>query len=120
MEEYSLFTSKLWLRKIVSPAGIMAILPQNDPNAQRVGMGMYASPLTLPDGKTGWDYNHSGGGGLGGPQGIWMTFFNGYTAVLLSNTAWGLSGTGGYQLMENSFAPALTPARRLWIPIMRK
>ncbi len=40
---------------------------------------------------------------------IWMTFFNGYTAVLLSNTAWGLGATAGYQLMESSFLPALTP-----------
>jgi CubicO group peptidase (beta-lactamase class C family) len=107
-EEYSLFISKLWLGKIVSAASVNAMLALDDPSSRKVGIGMYASPLVLGQ-NTFWDYNHDGGGGLGGPQGIWMTFFNGYTAVLLSNTAWGLPGTMGYQLMENSFVPALAP-----------
>jgi CubicO group peptidase (beta-lactamase class C family) len=107
-EEYSLFISNLWLGKIVSPASVTEMLAQNDPNAMEVGMGMYGSKL-VHDGKTWWDYNHNGAGGYGGPQGIWMTFFNGYTAVLLSNTDWGLGGTLAFTLMENSFAPALTP-----------
>jgi CubicO group peptidase (beta-lactamase class C family) len=107
-EEYSLFISSLWLGKIISPATLTTMLPQHDPKADGVGMGMYASKLEI-GGATWWDYNHSGGGGLGGPQGIWMTFFNGYTAVLLSNTAWGLGTTGAFQVMESSFSPALTP-----------
>jgi len=110
-EEYSLFISKLWLGKIVSPASVIAMLAQNDPNWQpweAVGMGMYGSELVY-DGKTWWDYNHGGGGWAGGPQTIWMTFFNGYTAVLLSNTAWGVGGTNPDKLTENSFAAALTP-----------
>lgn len=107
-EEYSLFISSLWRGKIVSQASVTAMLAQNDPNAPQVGIGMYGSPLKH-GGTTWWDYNENGGGWAGGPQGIWMTFFNGYTAVLLSNTAWGLGATSGFQLMESSFAPALTP-----------
>jgi CubicO group peptidase (beta-lactamase class C family) len=109
-EEYSLFIAALWQGKIVSPASVATMLAQDDPKAQEVGIGMYSSQLTLPDGTSWWNYNTGGGGGLGGPQGIWMTFFNGYTAVLLTNTAWGLPATMGYQLMEQSFASALTPS----------
>jgi len=71
---------------------------------------MYGSPVPH-GGETWWDYNESGGGGCGGPQGIWMTFFNGYTAVLLSNTGSNKISTSNinYPLMENSFLPALTP-----------
>jgi CubicO group peptidase (beta-lactamase class C family) len=107
-EEYSLFIAKLWRGKIVSPASVTTMLAQQDPKAPGTGMGMYASALSR-NGKTWWNYNHAGGGWAGGPQGIWMTFFNGYTAVLLSNTAWGVNGTGAYKLLENSFAAALTP-----------
>jgi CubicO group peptidase (beta-lactamase class C family) len=107
-EEYGKFISSLWLGKIVSQASVTTMLAQNDPNAPGVGIGMYGSPVSY-DGATWWDYNENGGGGLGGPQGIWMTFFNGYTAVLLSNTAWGLNGEGAYQLLEKSFLPALAP-----------
>jgi len=107
-EEYSLFISSFWLGKIVSPASVTAMLAHDDPNAQAVGIGMYGSQIQH-GGKLWWDYNENGGGGCGGHQGIWMTFFNGYTAVLLSNTAWGLGTIGGYQLMENSFLPALAP-----------
>jgi CubicO group peptidase (beta-lactamase class C family) len=105
-EEYSLFISSLWLGKIISQSSVNAMLGLNDPNAPGVGIGMYASQLTQ-GGNTFWDYNEAGGGHLGGPAGIWMTFFNGYTAVLLSNTESG--GTAGCQLMESSFAPSLTP-----------
>ncbi len=107
-EEYSLFISSLWLGRIVSPASVTAMLAQDDPNAQAVGIGMYGSQIQH-GGKLWWDYNENGGGGTGGPQGIWITFFNGYTAVLLSNTAWGLGKLQGFQLMENSFLPALAP-----------
>ena len=113
-EEYSLFISSLWLGKIISPASVTEMLPQNDQTALGVwsggpvGIGMYGSSI-VHGGETWWDYNEGGGGGCGGPQGIWMTFFNGYTAVLLSNTAWGLGNIGGYPLMENSFLPALAP-----------
>src|ERR1700674_1050309 len=95
-EEYSLFISSLWLGKIISPASVNAMLGLDDPNSDHVGIGMYASPLMHAK-NTFWDYNEAGGGHLGGPQGIWMTFFNGYTAVLLSNTEWGLPGTMGYK-----------------------
>ncbi len=107
-EEYSLFISSLWLGKIVSQASVTEMLAQNDPNAPAVGIGMYGSQIAH-GGSTWWDYNENGGGKFGGPQGIWMTFFNGYTAVLLSNTAWGLDSTSGYELMESSFFPALVP-----------
>src|SRR5262249_45809174 len=111
-EEYSLFISSLWLGKIVSPASVTTMLAQKDPNADGVGIGMYASKLTR-DGVDWWDYNENGGGGRGGAQGIWMTFFNGYTAVFISNTAWGLGDKAAYQLMEESFSPALTPTLKI-------
>jgi len=105
-EEYSLFISSLWLGKIISQSSVNAMLGLNDPNARGVGIGMYASQLTQ-GGNTFWDYNEGGGGHLGGPAGIWMTFFNGYTAVWLSNTEW--KGMTGCKLMESSFAPTVTP-----------
>ena len=107
-EEYSLFISSLWLGKIVSQASVMAMLAQNDPNSDKVGIGMYASSF-MHGGKQWWDYNHNGGGGLGGPACDWITFFNGYTAVFLSNTAWGLAPGTEFLVMEKGLASALTP-----------
>ncbi len=66
-EEYSLFISSLWLRKIVSPASVTTMLAQDDPNAPHVGIGLYGS-LIRRGGKRWWDYNEIGGGGCGGPQ----------------------------------------------------
>jgi CubicO group peptidase (beta-lactamase class C family) len=104
--EYSAFISALWRGKIISPSSVAAMLAQNDPLSNDVGIGMYGSQLSL-GGQTYTDYNENGGGGLGGPQGTWMTFFNGYTAVMISNTAWGLGNVGGYQALERAFVPAL-------------
>jgi CubicO group peptidase (beta-lactamase class C family) len=106
--EYSLFISSLWRGKIISQASITQMLPQvnPDPSQNRVGMGMYASGVNV-HGDVWYNYNHGGGGWAGGPQGIWMTFFNGYTAVFLLNTAWGVN-KGAFALMQDSFVPALT------------
>ena len=73
-------------------------------------VGGLASAMLLSSlsvgGQTYYDYNENGGGEAGGPQGIWMTFFNGYTAVELSNTRWGQSNVP-YQVMEQVLTTAL-------------
>jgi len=90
-EEYSWFISKLWLGKIISSASLTELLPQDDPGAYSVGGGMFGNQVFLCKQGQGWNYGHNGSGIylnqlLAGPQGQWMTFFNGYTAVLLDNT----------------------------------
>jgi hypothetical protein len=108
-EEYSLFISKLWLGKIISPASVTEMLPQNDqkalalpyPLSTAVGIGMYGS-LLEHGGKAWWNYTENGAGCDG--AGDWMTFLNGYTAVLLWNTDWDPGN-----LLQDSFAAALTP-----------
>jgi hypothetical protein len=107
-EEFSWFISNLWLGKIISPASLTEILPQDDPNAFAVGLGMFGSSPFLCNGEQWWDYGHNGGGvylnnSPAGPQGQWITFFNGYTAVLLSNTPGAVNVP-----MEQCFISALT------------
>jgi hypothetical protein len=68
------------------------------------GLGIFGSRMTV--GNQGWwNYNENGGGGLGGPQGIWMTLFNGFTAVYLCNTPVNF-GKDMYQVIEESALPA--------------
>jgi CubicO group peptidase (beta-lactamase class C family) len=105
--EYSQFISSLWRGKVISQASLAEMLPRFDPNADRVGMGMYASRI-VRQGNDWYNYNHGGGGWLGGPSGIWMTFFNGYTVVFLSNSDWGVLNKAPFQLLEESFGSALT------------
>jgi CubicO group peptidase (beta-lactamase class C family) len=106
--EFSWFISCLWRGQIISQASLTEMVPQmdSDPSQDRVGIGMYASRVNV-HGADWYNYNHGGGGWAGGPQGIWMTFFNGYTAVFLNNTASGLN-RDTYRVIEDSFLPALT------------
>jgi hypothetical protein len=42
---------------------------------------------------------------MGGPAAQWVTFFNGYTAVYLTNTAWGMPNEDGVYVLEHAAVP---------------
>ena len=107
-EEYSVFISSLWRGKILSSASLNEMLAANDPDNTGIGLGMYGSQPPLSPAPAGgnpyWDFNHNGGGC--GENGDWMTFFNGYTAVILSNSDWAI-GEGEYSFLEKEFVAQL-------------
>lgn len=110
-EEYSLFITRLWQGRIISPASVHSMMPRDDQAAigggteTATGIGIYGSRMAVGD-QLWWNYNENGGGGQGGPQGIWMTLFNGFTVVYLSNTPVNF-GKDMYQAIEESALPAL-------------
>ncbi len=110
-EEYSLFITRLWQGRIVSAASVHSMMPRDDQAAigggteTATGIGIYGSRMAVGD-QFWWNYNENGGGGQGGPQGIWMTLFNGFTVVYLSNTPVNF-GKDMYQVIEESALPAL-------------
>jgi hypothetical protein len=85
-EEMSLFISSLWQGKIVSTSSLDQMVAGRDNMAFQVGSGNYGSTLALPDGLSHTDLNENGNGSCDGTTAQWVTFFNGYTAVYLSNT----------------------------------
>jgi hypothetical protein len=85
-EEMSLFISSLWQGKIVSTSMLDEMVAGLDKQGFRVGSGNYGSVLTLPEGTVHTDLNENGNGGCDGTMAQWVTFFNGFTAVYLSNT----------------------------------
>jgi CubicO group peptidase (beta-lactamase class C family) len=109
-EEYSLFITRLWQGRIISAASLDSMMPRDDQSSIDVdpetatGLGIFGSRMTV-GGVGWWNYNENGGGGLGGPQGIWMTLFNGFTVVYLCNTPVNF-GKDMYQVIEESALPA--------------
>jgi CubicO group peptidase (beta-lactamase class C family) len=74
-KEYSLFIANLWAGNIIPTSTVLKLLT---PYSLGMDLG------SLPGGQTTWGKN--GGGGWGGPWAQWVTFADGYTAVLLSNS----------------------------------
>lgn len=113
--DVSLFVSSLWQGNILSAASLSELIAEtaaNDPHQSsnvNVGMGNYSTQLTIFDTTAHTDLNHNGGGANGGPSAQWVTFFNGYTAALLSNTAWGFPSEEGYQVFETAAEPSFGP-----------
>lgn len=116
-EEYSLFIARLWQGRIISPASVRAMMPRDDQAAigggteTATGLGIYGSRMAVGD-QFWWNYNENGGGGQGGPQGIWMTLFNGFTVVYLCNTPVNF-GKDMYQVLEESALPALQASLKI-------
>jgi CubicO group peptidase (beta-lactamase class C family) len=110
-EEYSLFITRLWQGRIISAARLNSMMPRDDQAAigggteTATGLGIYGSRMAVGN-QHWWNYNENGGGGQGGPQGIWMTLFNGFTVVYLCNTPVNF-GKDMYQVIEESALPAL-------------
>lgn len=111
-EEYSHFISNLWRERIVSGTGLRSMMPRDDQAALGVGsdvatgLGIFGSRISVNRIER-WNYNEAGGGWLGGPNGIWLTLFNGYTIVFLSNTSGNFGSTDTYRVIEEASLPAL-------------
>lgn len=111
-EEYSLFISRLWQGRIISIASLNSMMPRDDQatigggDSVSTGLGIFGNRITL-NGVDWWNYNENGGGWLGGPQGIWMTLFNGFTVVYLSNTPVNFNNQDPYLVFSDSSIPAL-------------
>jgi len=113
-EEYSLFITRLWQGRIISAASLNSMMPRDDEATigGAVGLGIYGSRMTV--GGASWlNYNESGAGYIGGPHGIWMTLFNGFTVVYLSNTTNSFGNRATYQVIEESALPALQVSLRI-------
>jgi len=117
-EEFSLFITRLWQGRIISPASLNAMMPRDDQSVIGVGtntaggLSIYGSRMTV-GGHDWWNYNNSGHGSIGGPHGIWMTLFNGFTVVYLSNTTNTFGSKDTYKVIEESALPALQLSLRI-------
>jgi hypothetical protein len=88
-KEYSLFIANLWAGRIIRKTSVSKML-----TPYSLGFEMGSLPISK---KTTWGKN--GGGWLGGPATQWVTFPDGYTAVIQSN-----SPTGNLrQMLEQTY-----------------
>jgi CubicO group peptidase (beta-lactamase class C family) len=92
-KEYSLFIANLWAGNIIPQSSVLKMLT---PYSLGMSIG------SLPSGKTTW--GKEGGGGWGGPWTQWVTFSDGYSAVLFSNSP---AGTVSFrQMLEQTYDAA--------------